>query len=485
MLVSKQKRTKIVATIGPASEEMKTILELIKRGMNVARLNFSHGSYESHSELIRNIRGAAKALKTRVAILADLQGPRVRIGKIFEEGIKLRIGDEIILTCSLVAHYGLKSLKSEKIPISYNQLFRDIKKGERILIDDGLIELKVEKIRGVDIICRVARGGLLTSGRGMNFPQTTLNISPITVKDKKDLAFALDQGIDYVALSFVTSSKDIKNLRCLIKQLKPIASGVKIIAKIEKHEAVENFEEILSSTDGVMIARGDLGIELAAEKVPLLQKEIIAKCLKAYKPVIVATQMLDSMVRNPRPTRAEVSDVANAVIDHADALMLSQETATCLYPKEAVVKMADVIKEIEASRLDDYIYEDITDHKIPIAAAVCRAAQELAATIGAKLILVTTVSGFSARAAASHRPEIRVAAITPNEQAAKQLALIWGVTAFTIAEFYNSEDLLYKSLRLIKKEKLVKNGDKIVVVSGLKHKAAGDVWSNSISVFGV
>lgn len=476
-----KKRTKIIATIGPSSERLEILLSMVKAGMDVCRLNFSHGNYANHKQLIQNIRAVAKTLKKPLAIMQDLQGPRVRIGKIIEKGIQLKKGDKIIFTCALTNNLAGKIQKTDKIPITYNQLFKDIKKDERILINDGLIEAKVKNIHSADIICTVQKGGMLTSGRGMNFPDSKLSIPVITEKDKKDLSFGLKQGADYVALSFVRSKEDIAHLKRLILRL----SGkkkikIKIIAKIERKEALDNLDEILEAADGLMVARGDLGIEIEPEKVPIWQKKIISECLKAYKPVIVATQMLDSMQINPKPTRAEVSDVANAVIDHADCLMLSGETATGKYPIEAVRKMSEVICEVEKSNLDDFIYYDISNHKNILAAQVCKNAQSLARDIGARAIIVNTMSGFSAQAVSAHRPEISILAFTPNEEVSRQLNLVWGVRGYVLGEFENTTAFLKHIFLILKKDKIIKKGDKAVLVSGLKRSAKK--WMNSIIV---
>ncbi|MDP1890707.1 MAG: pyruvate kinase, partial [Gemmatimonadaceae bacterium] len=331
------KRTKIVCTIGPVSEKPAILQKMIKAGMNVARLNFSHGTHAWHGKVIKIIRKIAKELGTPVGIIADLQGPRIRVGELPTTGVKLTPKEKVTLTTNL------KNEKN-KIPITYTDLHKDLASGNRILLDEGLLELKVLKISGRDILCEVVVGGVLTSHKGINLPDSSVNLPPLTEKDKDDLEFVVKEDVDWVALSFVSRASEIYDLRYLIRALEKKlklskAAPIKIIAKIEKHEAVKNLDEILEAVDGIMIARGDLGIETPPEDVPLWQKKIIDKCLTVAKPVIVATQMLDSMIRKPRPTRAEVSDVANAVIDHADAVMLSGETASGLYPLESVEMM--------------------------------------------------------------------------------------------------------------------------------------------------
>lgn len=341
------KRTKIICTIGPATETMPMILALIKNGMNSARLNFSHGTHASHKMMIKNIRAAAEKSKKIIGIIADLQGPKIRIGDLGKETVELKNGGTVVLTTG-------KAL-GKKLPVTYSGLHRDVKSGERLLLDDGLLELRVERVAGGDVFCKVINGGKLLSHKGINLPDSKIRLSSLTKKDKDDLAFAMGESVDYVAISFVRSAKDVKELAGLInknaKKLK--VKKPRIIVKIEKGEALQNFPEILALADAVMVARGDLAVETPAEDVPLRQKEIIALCRQAAKPVIVATQMLDSMIRNPRPTRAEVSDVANAVMDNADAVMLSGESASGKYPKEAVAMMNRIILETEESPYDD------------------------------------------------------------------------------------------------------------------------------------
>jgi len=340
------KRTRIVCTIGPSSEKATVLSSMIRSGMNVARLNFSHGTHQNHKTLVKTIRAVAKKNKKIVGILADLQGPKIRIGDL-KEPLDIKTGGTLILTTGRI--------EKEKIGVTYPNLHQDVKKGEKILIDDGLLELLVLDVNGKDIKCKIINGGKLSAHKGMNFPDTKISLSSLTQKDKDDLTFAMSLKVDYVAISFVRTKEDILFLKKLInanaKRLKVFKP--KIIAKIEQAEALQNFIGILEEVDAIMIARGDLGIEIPAEDVPLRQKEIIGLCRQSAKPVIVATQMLDSMIRNPRPTRAEVSDVANAVMQNADAVMLSGESATGNYPKEAVAMMNKIILKTEESPYDD------------------------------------------------------------------------------------------------------------------------------------
>ncbi len=332
----KMKRTKMVCTVGPASASLHVLTSMMKAGMEVARLNFSHATHQDHERLIRTIRRAAKAAKKAVPIIGDLQGPKIRLGLLPEKGTVLKNGELVTL------------------PVTYSNLYKDLKKGDRVYIDDGIIETTFVRGSRGKIELRVVDGGVVTSHKGMNFPDSTLMVSTFTTKDKEDVMFGIDQGVNWFALSFVTKESQVVALKKLIKQKtrkgKPLA---RVIVKIEKHEAIDRLEEIIKAADGIMIARGDLGVEIDVEEVPVRQKEIIHMCRHAGKPVVIATQMLDSMIRNPRPTRAEVSDVANAVFDCASGVMLSGESASGKYPLQAVKMMAKIIKEAEASCYDD------------------------------------------------------------------------------------------------------------------------------------
>lgn len=454
-----QKRTKIVCTIGPASEKQAIMEKMIRAGMNVARLNFSHGSYQHHRMLIRHLRAASRRVGVPVAILADLQGPKVRVGVLPAEGIRLRHGTKAIF-CA-----GAEKMDGAIIPIPYAGLAKDLKKGDRILLDDGLIEVRVENIRDKHITTRVVVGGLLISHKGFNVPTATLRIPAVTKKDLQDLKFALGQKVDFVALSFVRTADQIIDIRRRLNK-KGADQGIKIIVKIEKHEAIKNFSSILEAADGVMVARGDLGIEMPAEDVPVLQKEIIEACLGAAKPVIVATQMLDSMIRNPRPTRAEVSDVANAVIDHADAVMLSGETATGKYPVEAVKMMARVICETEASRFDDLSPEEIHQAGQTVGKAMGQAAGLLADNPRLRGIVITTITGTSARDVIRFRPELPIVACTPDARVMRQLTISWGATPMTIKKERSVAALSRGAVRAALRLGVVRKKQAILLVTG-------------------
>lgn len=448
-----------MCTLGPASETVATLEKMIRAGMNVARLNFSHGTHANHRMLVRNIRAAAKRVGIPVGIIADLQGPKVRVGVLPSAGVKLVVGERVTFET------GREEMRGTNIPIPYAGLARDLERGDHILLDDGLLEVRVESIRGTQLRAKVLVGGLLTSHKGFNVPTATLRLPAVTKKDWDDLRFALSMGVDFVALSFVRRGRDITPVR---QYLQRHANGraVHIIAKIEKHEAIKYFSEILKAVDGIMIARGDLGVEMSAERVPVVQKELVAACLRAAKPVIVATQMLDSMIRSPRPTRAEVSDVANAVIDHADAVMLSGETSTGKYPVEAVTVMAQVIREIEASRFDNLSPDEFQDYLASFGEAMGEVARMLADTPQVAGIVVTSLTGASARHVARFRPELSIVGCTPSVRVLHELTLSWGVLPVLIRQARTSRDLVRSALRVALARKLFRRGQHILLVTG-------------------
>jgi pyruvate kinase len=466
-MAKQTKRTKIVCTLGPASGTKEKIAELVKAGMNVARLNFSHGTHEDHARMIKIIRTIAEETGEPIAILQDLQGPKIRVGELPKEGVELKPGAQVVFTTG-------KANIPKKLPVTYANLHKDVKPGERLLFDDGLMSGKVVKVAGQDVTCEIIDGGILFSHKGMNMPDTKVSASAMSEKDMDDVKFGVVQHVDWVALSFVRSAKDILDLKFLIKQYEQelgILHGaehpIRIVAKIEKGEAVESIDDILEVVDGIMVARGDLGIEMRAEEVPLIQKRLIDKCLAAAKPVIVATQMLDSMIRNPRPTRAEVSDIANAVIDHTDAVMLSGETASGKYPQEAVQTMAKVIREAESS-----VYDNLQPGRIKKASkqsteeAVSEVAKILASDIEAEGILVASMSGDTGRLVSRHRPEKPIYVATDEERIQRQLNLSWGVVPFLLPRCRTVEELVERSLSVLKKNRSVRKGDRIIVVAG-------------------
>ncbi len=468
-------RTKIVCTIGPSSSTLGVLKDMIAAGMDVARINFSHGSHDSNLELLDKIRAAAQEVSRPIAILQDLQGPKIRVGTLPEAGLELIEGKMATLQA------GVLEADAGIIPVPYDRFAHDLRRGDRILLADGTREVEVLEVKGTIIKAKVLLGGHLISYKGINVPTVSLSIESMTEKDDKDLAFGLQHDIDFVALSFVRSADDVNKLREKIERFLPKGTEPPhIIVKIEKHEALQNFDEILEATDGVMIARGDLGLETPVARLPLHQKELIAKCVVAGKPVITATEMLASMENNPRPTRAEVSDVANAVIDHTDATMLSGESAMGRYPVRAVQTMADIINNTEESPLDNLLpHKDARGGSAALAMA--GAAVEVARHVRAAAILVITTSGYSARAVAKFRPEIPIFASTGNSRVQKVLILTWGVTPFLAQNYANPEKIVWNSLDILRQEYKIASGSKIVVVSGLK-KIKGGGFDSAVRV---
>ena len=468
------KRTKIVCTLGPASESQETITKMLEAGMNVVRLNFSHGTHENHLLLMQHVRSVSEELGIPTAILQDLQGPKIRVGTLPENGIPFTPGEMVSFDTSLERY-------AEGIaPVDYKDFHMLVSEGERMLLDDGKMETTIRHIIGTRIDAEVIVGGTLTSHKGINIPDSELHISALTEKDKADAKFGVEYDVDMVALSFVTSAKDILDLRYLIKEYekelgKTPDQPIHIIAKIERKEAVDNIEEILDVADGIMIARGDLGIEMPAEDVPLIQKRLIDLALKKAKPVIVATQMLDSMQHNPRPTRAEVSDVANAVIDHADAVMLSNETATGEYPVDTVKMMTTIIEETESSAYDDlHMHDDIRGGS-PVDEVMTGLARVLAEEVGAHMILAASLSGDTARLISRHRPELPIVVATSTARVERQMNLSWGVVPFILQPCRSIEELVERSILRMKEQKLTKKGQKIIVVAGEPVGHAGHV----------
>lgn len=461
------KRTKILCTIGPSSEDKKSLKKMVEAGMNACRLNFSHGTHDHHTMLISNIRAVAKATNHPLAIVQDLQGPRIRVGKLPEKGVELKDKTEVIFT---VDKKYKDNYKDKKVFVTYEHLHRDLEVGQTFVLVDGLIKVQVRLIRGKDIICKVLIGGLLKSNKGINLPETRLRISAITKKDEKDVEFGVKMDVDWVALSFVTSAKEIYDLRYLIKKYekklkKDPKNTIKIIAKIEKKDAIDNIDEIIEAVDGIMIARGDLGIEIPAEEVPLKQKLIINKCMLASKPVIVATQMLESMMVNPRPTRAEVNDVANSVMDHTDVVMLSGESAAGKYPIESVEMMAKVITKTEESVYDD-LSSPLKLRDKTISDIISYATTLFTVNADVNLLLVGSVSGLTARMVSRHRPELPIVAATMDARVQRQLNLSWGLIPFVLPRVESLEEFNDRSLGYLKKNKFAKRGDHILIIAG-------------------
>lgn len=463
------KRTKIIATIGPVSESEETLREMIKEGMNIVRLNFSHGDFFWHKKIIRRVRNLSKKTGTPIGIMADLQGPRIRVGGGKELAVKK---GETVWVASCNENKKSAAKKTKMFQVDLTGAVRLVKPGLEILVEDGLIKFKVVGKNANALKCVALNDGIVKPRKGVNIPGISGTLAALTEQDKKTLDFSLKQDVDFVAMSFVRTAGEIQQLKQLIKKKTGRRqSFAQVIAKIERKEAMKNFNEILKATDAVMVARGDLGIEMPQASLPILQKEIIAKCLRYGKPVIVATQMLDSMIHNPRPTRAEVSDVSNAVVDHADAVMLSGESATGKYPVEAVRTMREIIEKTEESPFDDLIHGFLGDKNSSVSAAVAQSAHELLKDSGAAAIVVASVSGFTARMVARHRPEQKILVITNNKKTHNQLTLIWGVESFVLPDCATLEELIDSALGLIKKQKLVKKGEKVVIVAGRPHVA--------------
>ncbi|MBE0446849.1 MAG: pyruvate kinase [Actinobacteria bacterium] len=452
------RHAKIVCTIGPASREVAMVRKLLNAGMDVVRINMAHGSHDDHRLTIANIRQLREETGQPIAILMDLAGPKLRTGDVEGGEVILNEGDEFTITTRQIM--GTKDIAS----INHPGLPQDVKLGDTILIDEGLIILEVINIKGEDVRAKVIEGGPLNSRRGVHLPSVTVSLSPLSDKDRRDLDFGLEQGVDWVGLSFVRNADDVKLLKGLISEA---TSKAKVIAKIEKTEAVKDIDAIIESADGIMIARGDLGIEMPTEKVPLVQKTIINKCLIAGKPVITATQMLDSMIRNPHPTRAEVSDVANAVLDGTDALMLSGETAMGKFPVESVEMMERSI--IAAETVLSYCI-DRGDRRKQIKGtteAISGATCEIATSLQAKAIITSTQSGQTARQVAKHRPAQPIIAISPSEEVVRQLRLSWGVIPLKGGPSVNLDNMFDIAVDIPLKAGLIAKGDRVVITAGV------------------
>ncbi|NEP56903.1 MAG: pyruvate kinase [Symploca sp. SIO2G7] len=449
------RRTKIVATIGPATSRPEVLKELIKAGATTLRLNFSHGTHEDHHRSIRLIRQTAFELNQPVAILQDLQGPKIRLGRFENGSIVVKKGDRFTLTSESLP--GTESISS----VTYKPLADEVPAGATILLDDGKVEMKVEEVVPAQgsLHCRVVVGGPLSNNKGVNFPGVYLSIKALTDKDRQDLIFGLDQGVDWVALSFVRNPQDVLEIKDLIESA---GKGVPVIVKIEKHEAIEQMDAILSLSDGVMVARGDLGVELPAEDVPILQKRLIATANQLGIPVITATQMLDSMVNSPRPTRAEVSDVANAILDGTDAVMLSNETAVGKHPVEAVATMAKVALRIE----QEQIVCNARETKRSIPNAISHAVGQIAEQLDASAIMTLTKTGATARNVSKFRPQKPILAVTPHVDVARQLQLVWGVKPLLVLDLPSTGQTFQAAINVAEEKQLLREGDLVVMTAG-------------------
>jgi pyruvate kinase len=450
------RKVKIVCTMGPSTAGLPRLVELISAGMDVARMNFSHGDYDAHRQMYADVRAAARQVGRPIAVIADLSGPKIRVGKMRGGQVPLVDGAALTLTPHEVEG------TAERVSHSYAPLARDVRPGESILLDDGLLELVVEAVAGDEVRCRVKVGGTLKDRKGMNLPGTKLSTAALTDKDKADIAFARELGVDYFALSFVRRAEDVHALKALLPR------GVLVVAKIEKPEAIERLDEVLDAADGVMVARGDLGVELGHEKVPLVQKRIIRDIKRRAKPVITATQMLDSMISNPRPTRAEVSDVANAVLDGTDAVMLSGETSVGKYAVETVLTMTRIIDEIESSPLQSAARGEIPDvQEHTFSNAVAHAASGIAASQGLAAIAVYSESGRSARLVSAHRPAANVICFSRHEAVLNRLALCWGVKPLHGDWVPGVSGVVEQAERELFRHGLVRAGDEIAITFGV------------------
>lgn len=466
------RKAKIVCTIGPASNSTEKLDRLIGSGMNVARLNFSHGTHDSHAAAIAAIRAAADRRHIPVAIIQDLQGPRIRVGALPDDGVELTTGHAVRLLVSPVQSGEPGSIlpdpsspsSIQDIPVAYEALTGDVQPGARILINDGLIELRATDITDSYVTCTVVSGGKVFSHKGINLPGTTVSAPTLTDKDREDLQFGVAQGVDYIALSFVRGPEDIVEARALAARH---GGSQGIIAKIERPEGVANLDRILAQADGVMIARGDLGVEMGPEAVPILQKRIIAEANHRRRLVITATQMLESMTKSLRPTRAEASDVANAVFDGTDAVMLSGETAIGAHPIESVQVMDRLIRAAEGEIECGVILKRATDmERLPFPEAICAAASAAAKAVAASAVVAFSEQGTTARLISKQRPRAPIVAFTPSESVKRRMALYWGVRPYTMAEIEHTDARVEEAERRLKAEGVSKPGDKIVILSG-------------------
>lgn len=470
------RKTKIICTIGPASEEISTIKKMLNAGMNVARLNFSHGNYEEHQKRINNLRIAAEESGKPLAIMLDTKGPEIRTGKLEKGKIALEAGGTLVLTTREIIG------NEKEVYINYAHLPEEVEKGTTILLADGLINLLVEDIKDTDIICRIINGGELGEKKGVNVPGVRINLPFISDKDREDISFGIKNKVDFIAASFVRTAEDVLEIHRILEQHN---ASIDVIAKIESQEAVDNLDEIIRVADGVMVARGDLGVEIPAEEVPLVQKTIVERCNRVGKVVIIATQMLDSMINNPRPTRAEVSDVANAIFGSTDAIMLSGETAAGKYPVEVVETMARIARRAEES----LPYPEILRQKRlartkSVTDAISYATCATALNLNASAIISCTRTGQTARMVARYRPEAKIVAATPNAGILNKLALVWGVHPVLIEETEGTDDLFEESIKRALQNGYINNGDLIILTAGTPASVSGGTNLLKVHVVG-
>ncbi len=453
------RKTKLVCTIGPASSPSQIMGKMIQGGMNVARLNFSHGTREEHAEVIRNIRDFSAVLDIPVAILIDLPGPKPRTGRLKKRRVHIKEGDTLSLTSERVLG------DEHRISVDFPALFNDIRAGDLVFLNDGAIQLKVISTTDIEVKSKVVVGGLLSDNRGINVPGVKLNVPSVTSEDLENLAFAVEQGVDFVAISFVRSVADVLEIKQILQEKR---GNIPLIAKIEKHEGVNDIDRIIAEADGIMIARGDLGIEIPLRKVPIVQKEIIRKCNQAGKPVIVATQMLESMVDAMRPTRAEVSDVANAIFDGTDAVMLSAETAAGKYPVRAVNTMASIVAETEkVLPYERILLEKSEQVTAQTDDAISYAACHMSQRLGAACIVAYTSSGSTALRVSKYRPRVPILAITPSANTARRLVLSWGIEPHLATEPPNVDIMFQEAAQLALQTGVAQSGELVIITAGI------------------
>ena len=455
------KKTKIICTLGPASNNRETLKALMENGMDIARFNFSHGDHEEQKGRVDMIKELREELDMPIAMLLDTKGPEIRT-RLLKDGqkVKLEAGKQFVL--------GIGDFEgdSTKVAITYETLYKDVKPGNRILIDDGLIELEVKAIKETDIVCDILNGGELGEKKGVNVPYVKVNLPGITEQDKKDIIFGIEQKFDFIAASFVRSAEVIREIRKLLNDNG--GKDIGIIAKIENAEGVENIDSIIEASDGIMVARGDLGVEIPAEEVPYLQKLIIQKCNDNYKPVITATQMLDSMIRNPRPTRAEVGDVANAVYDGTDAVMLSGETAQGKYPVEALKMMVHIVESTEQHLDYKEMLEKAGAHRMRNASsALAYATVTTARNLKAACIITPTVSGATARVVSKFKPKTEIIGISPNEDTLRRMQIYWGVRPYCSINANSTDEICSSALDLVRAKQIAETGDTVVLTAGI------------------
>ena len=464
-MLTNKKRTKIVCTLGPASDKEDVLTQLVENGLNVCRFNFSHGSHEEHKVRLDLVKKVREKLNQPIAILLDTKGPEIRTGQFAEPEVLLEEGQKFTITMNDVI--GTK----EMCTVSYKDLAKDVVSGDTILIDDGLVGLRVEEVNGEDIICVVENSGIVKNHKGVNVPGVKINLPAITPKDRSDIEFGISQGIDFIAASFVRKASDVLAIREILEENN--ATDIQIISKIENQEGVDNLDEILEVSDGIMVARGDLGVEIPTEEIPVVQKMMIKRCNEVGKPVITATQMLDSMIRNPRPTRAEVTDVANAIYDGTDAIMLSGETAAGKYPVEAVKTMATIAKRTEQTLDYNRILKENSKNNNTVTDAISHATCSTAVDLNASAIITSTSTGYTARMVSKFRPNCPIIATTNNEKVMRQLGLSWGVYTVKSKKAINTDEVIENSIDAAKNAKYINNGELVVITAGVPVGVSG------------